>query len=153
MEDKKLYICGDSCNKKHRKVYDSIEQLKLENLLWEELGIYELKISDCISEPSFFNEDNFNMKKIEKQKQDNTIKNNSNAVKLLFEKASQLFKKKHEPDWVDVDGIKQFKWSGKCDGCNKLKDNLTVLYSATLSGVTICRECREGIKRNETSKG
>ena len=144
MEDKKLYICGNDSSKKPRKVYESIGQLKLENLLWEELGIYEVKISDCISEPLFFSQDNISVQKIEKIKSSNSIKNNSNTVKVFFEKAARVFKKKHEVDWADIEGKKQFKWHGKCDGCSKMKENLTVLYSAALSGVTICRECREG---------
>ena len=36
---------------------------------------------------------------------------------------------------------KQFLWSGKCDICYKSKKNVMSLESATLSSVTICKDC------------
>jgi hypothetical protein len=72
----------------------------------------------------------------------------SEVAKGFVEKFTQAFKKKKEVDWTDSSGKKEFKWSGTCDACGNHKSNLTVVHSATLSGVTICRECRAGTIRD-----
>lgn len=38
---------------------------------------------------------------------------------------------------------KQFLWSGKCDICYESKKNVMSLESATLSSVTICKDCAD----------
>ena len=149
MKNKKLYICGtESNNKLYEKMYTSIKSLKIDNLSWSEFGIYEIKITNtsCIEEPSLFKvtdieeEVNIDENKIRETQY-------SATVNSLYGKTSQSFKKKQEIDWLDTNGNKDYRWSGKCDACREQKTNLTVIHSATLSGVTICRECKIGEAR------
>jgi len=150
MENKKLYICGTTiCNKQYKKMYASIETLKLDNLLWHELGIYEFNFFkiNCIEEPALFNGDiPEGQTDIEEIVQSETTA--YSTVNTFFGKISQAFKRKQRTDWSDISGNKEFKWKGKCDACGEHKSNLTVVHSATLSGVTVCRECRLGNLRD-----
>ena len=148
MENKKLYICGSEFGQaNYKKTYTSVEKLKLDNLSWNELGIYEIKVlkTNCIEEPSLFNVDIDDQVNIE---EDSESEITQNSVNTFFGKISQVFKRTQEADWTDVNGNKEFKWSGKCDACREQKTNLTVIHSAALSGVTICRECRMGALRD-----
>tara|TARA_B110000211_G_C14005341_1_gene520521 strand:- start:811 stop:1257 length:447 start_codon:yes stop_codon:yes gene_type:complete len=148
MENKKLYICGSEFGQaNYKKTYTSVEKLKLDNLSWNELGIYEIKVlkTNCIEEPSLFNVDIDDQVNIE---EDSESEITQNSVNTFFGKISQVFKRTKETDWTDVNGNKEFKWSGKCDACREQKTNLTVIHSAALSGVTICRECRMGTLRD-----
>lgn len=148
MENKKLYICGSEFGQaNYKKTYTSVEKLKLDNLSWNELGIYEIKVlkTNCIEEPSLFNVDLDDQVNIE---EDSESEITQNSVNTFFGKISQVFKRTKETDWTDVNGNKEFKWSGKCDACREQKTNLTVIHSAALSGVTICRECRMGALRD-----
>jgi hypothetical protein len=148
MENKKLYICGSEFGQaNYKKTYTSVEKLKLDNLSWNELGIYEIKVlkTNCIEEPSLFNVDIDDQVNIE---EDSESEITQNVVNTFFGKISQAFKRKQSIDWADTSGNKEFKWRGKCDACREQKSNLTVVHSAALSGVTICRECRMGTLRD-----
>jgi hypothetical protein len=149
MENKKLYICGSEFGQaNYKKTYTSVEKLKLDNLSWNELGIYEIKVlkTNCVEEPSLFNIDIDDQTNVEEVVDDEM--SSQNVVNTFFGKISQAFKRKQSIDWADISGNKEFKWSGKCDACREQKTNLTVVYSATLSGVTVCRECRMGALRD-----
>jgi hypothetical protein len=160
MENKKLYICGSgNSNEPCRKIYTSVKKLKSENSLWDELGIYEVKLSkiNCVVEPDLFKSDDLNIHDHETSSPSEIDLNESNnleAAKSFLAKVTQTFKKKTKLDWSDKDGNKEFKWHGTCDACGDKKTNLTVVHSATLSGIAICRECRTGVKieQNEISK-
>jgi hypothetical protein len=152
MENKKLYICGsDFGSAKYKKTYTSVKELKLDNLSWNELGIYEIKVlkTMCVEESSLFKdiiiEDQEDQDDVDK---DMKSKSEQNVVNTFFGKISKVFKRKQSIDWADNSGNKEFKWRGKCDACREQKTNLTVVYSATLSGVTVCRECRMGALRD-----
>jgi hypothetical protein len=150
MKNKKLYICGvGNNNKSYEKMYTSIKELKLDNLSWTEFGIYEIKISKtrCIEEPLLF-ESADEEEQINIEKSEISETQHSETFSTLFGKISHVFKKKQEIDWADTKGNKEYKWRGKCDACREQKSNLTVIHSATLSGVTICRECKIGEVRS-----
>jgi hypothetical protein len=149
MENKKLYICGSEFGRaNYKKTYTSVEKLKLDNLSWNEFGIYEIKVlkTSCIEEPTLFKDIIIDDQAGIEEVIDSEIE--QNVVNSFFGKISQVFKRKQSIDWADISGNKEFKWSGKCDACREQKTNLTVVYSATLSGVTICRECRMGALRD-----
>lgn len=149
MENKKLYICGSELSSEnYKKMYTSVKKLKLDNLSWNEFGIYEIKVlkTSCIEEPTLFKDIIIDDQTGIEEVIDNEIE--QNAVNTFFGKISQAFKRKKIIDWTDITGNKEFKWSGKCDACREQKTNLTVVYSATLSGVTVCRECRMGALRD-----
>ena len=90
MENKKLYICGSEFGQaNYKKTYTSVEKLKLDNLSWNELGIYEIKVlkTNCIEEPSLFNVD------IDDQintKEDSESEITQNSVNTFFGKISQI---------------------------------------------------------------
>jgi len=130
MKNKKLYICGpENNNEPCKKIYTSLKKLKLENLLWDELGIYEIKISkiNCIVEPDLFKDDDLN---------------SLETTRSFLAKTTHSLKNKANIGRAGFDDNKEFKWHGTCDVCGCKKTNLTVVYSATLSGITVCRECR-----------
>lgn len=150
--NKKFYTCTTSWeNDPKFKVYESIQDLKKNEYCWSECGIYEvsLSVTRCIVEPNTLFEiessDSDNRSLIE---QDICGVETSEVAKGFVEKFIQPFKKKKKADWSDENGKKEFKWSGTCDACSEHKSNLTVIHSATLGGVTICRECRMGALRD-----
>ncbi|MBC8410913.1 MAG: hypothetical protein H8E12_19685 [Rhodobacteraceae bacterium] len=74
----------------------------------------------------------------------------SEVAKGFIEKFIQPTKQKETTDWFDSNGDKEFKWTGTCDACGYQKSNLTIVYSATLGSVTICKRCRTGITKDES---
>jgi hypothetical protein len=150
--NKKFYTCTTAWDHDPKfKIYDSINELKYGEPCWAECGIYEviLTASRCIVEPStFFDVELTNLDNRDIDEQDICGEETSEIAKDFVEKFIQPFKKKKKVDWADSSGNKEFKWSGTCDACSDHKSNLTVIHSATLGGVTICRECRMGALRD-----
>ena len=150
--NKKFYTCAVSWeNDPKFEIYDSIDKLKQSELYWASDGIYEIILTEsrCIAESSelfdIISSDSDNRSLAE---QDSCGEETSEVAKGFVEKFIQPFKKKKEADWTDSNGNKEFKWLGTCDACEERKSNLTVVYSAALGGITICRECRMGALRD-----
>jgi len=147
--NKTFYTCATNwVHNPDFKVYKTLEDLKRNEPCWDECGIYELSLAEfrCVVEPNLFGDLDCTDLNIENPEMEPICGDETEEVaKGFLEKVVQTFKSTPPKlDWVDHDGKKQFDWEGKCDACGKKKNNLTVIHSSTLSGVTICRDCKMG---------
>lgn len=151
---KKFYTCGKSWEYEQKlEIYSSIDELKQDNSCWPERGIYEIELATqtCVVKPNMFFD-------IEVDVTDNRIldekaicgEDTSEVAKGFIEKFIQPINQKKTEDWLGTNGEKEYKWSGTCDACGYQKSNLTIVHSATLGGVTVCKECRMG--KNEVGQ-
>lgn len=151
--NKKFYTCTTSWSQDLKfKIYSSISELKQNESCWAECGIYELTItaSRCVVDPcTLFDIEPTDLDIKATNRQEICDEETTEAPNGFVGNIIQHFKKKKETDWTDLNGDKEFKWTGTCDACGCRKSNLTVIHSATLSGVTICQECRAKTNRGK----